>query len=67
MVRSAMLYGIETVPLTKRQKRKMEVMEIKMLRFAQGKTIRDKIKNEVIRTNMNVESLQSNLIGIHLR
>ena len=32
-VRSAMLYGLETVALTKRQDAEMEVAELKMLRF----------------------------------
>ena len=33
-VRPAMLYGLETVALTKRQEAEMEVAELKMLRFS---------------------------------
>ena len=33
-VRPAMLYGLETVALTKRQEADMEVAELKMLRFS---------------------------------
>ena len=40
-VRPAMLYGMEVVSVTKKQENKMEVAEMKMLRFSLGK-----IKNE---------------------
>ena len=48
-VRPAMLYGLETVALTKRQEAEMEVAELKMLRFSLGVTIMDKIRNKYIR------------------
>ena len=48
-VRPAMLYGLETVALTKRQEAEMEVAELKMLRFSLGVTRMDKIRNEYIR------------------
>ena len=44
-----MLYGLETVALTKRQEAEMEVAELKMLRFSLGVTRMDKISNEYIR------------------
>ena len=44
-----MLYGLETVALTKRQEAEMEVAELKMLRFSLGVTRMDKIRNEYIR------------------
>ena len=37
-VRPAMLYGLETVAVTKRQEAEMEVAELKMLRFSLGVT-----------------------------
>ena len=40
-VRPAMLYGLETVALTKRQEAEMEVAELKMLRFSLGVTIKN--------------------------
>ena len=46
IVRPAMLYGMETVALTKRQKGKMEVTELKMVRWVLGVTRKDKIRNE---------------------
>ena len=53
-VRPAMLYGLETVALTKRQEAEMEVAELKMLRFSLGVTRMDKIRNEYIRTTAQV-------------
>ena len=44
VVRPAMLYGMETVAVTKRQVGKMEVAELKMVRWAQGVTKKDKKK-----------------------
>ena len=43
-VRPAMLYGLETVALTKRQEAEMEVAELKMLRFSLVVTRMDKIR-----------------------
>ena len=54
-VRPAMLYGLETVALTKRQEAEMEVAELKMLRFSLGVTRMDKIRNEYIRGTAQVE------------
>ena len=47
-----MLYGLETVALTKRQEAEMEVAELKMLRFSLGVTRMDKIRNEYIHVNL---------------
>ena len=43
MVRPAMVYGLETVAVTKKQVEEMEVAKMKMLRFAMGVTRKDKI------------------------
>ena len=43
VVRPAMVYGLETVAVTKKQVEEMEVAEMKMLRFAVGVTRKDKI------------------------
>ena len=53
-VRPAMLYGLETVALTKRQEADTEVAELKMLRFSLGVTRMDKIRNEYIRGTAQV-------------
>ena len=57
VVRPAMVYGLETVAVTKKQVEEMEVAEMKMLRFAMGVTRKDKIKNEYIRSTVKVERL----------
>ena len=53
-VRPAMLYGVETVALTKGQEAEMEVAELKMLRFSLGVTRMDTIRNEYIRGTAQV-------------
>ena len=62
VVRPAMVYGLETVAVTKKQVEKMEIAEMKMLRFAMGVMRKDKIRNEHIRSIVKVERL-----GIKMR
>ena len=57
MVRPAMVYGLETVAVTKKQVEEMEVAEMKMLRFTMGVRRKDKIRNEYIRGTVKVERL----------
>ena len=57
VVRPAMVYGLETVTVTKKQVKEMEVAEMKMLRFAMGVTRKDKTRNEYIRVTVKVERL----------
>ena len=57
MVRPAMVYGLETVAVTKKQVEEMEVAEMKMFRFAMGVTRKDKITNKYIRATVKVERL----------
>ena len=52
MVRSAMVYGLETVAVTKKQ-----VEEMKMLRFAMGATRKNKIRNEYNRITVKIKRL----------
>ena len=52
-----MVYGLETVAITKKQVEEMEVAEMKMLRFAMGMTRKDKIKNEYTMGTVKVERL----------
>ena len=56
-LRQAMLYGLETVALTKRQEAEMEVAELKVLRFSLGVTRINKIRNEYIRGTAHVARL----------
>ena len=57
VVRPAMVYGLETVAVTKKQVEEMEVAEIKILRFDMGVTRKDKVRNEYIRGTVKVERL----------
>ena len=52
-----MVYGLETVAVTKKQVEEMKVAEMKMLRFAMEVTRKDKIRNEHIRSTVKVERL----------
>ena len=54
MVRPAIVYGLKTVAVAKKQVKEMEVAEMKMLRFAMGMTRKDKIRNEYIRSTIKV-------------
>ncbi|XP_037775599.1 uncharacterized protein LOC119572566 [Penaeus monodon] len=49
VVRPAILYGLETVPLTKRQGAELETAELKILRFSLGVTRKDRLKNNYLR------------------
>ena len=53
-----MVYGFETVAITKKQVEEMEVAEMKILRFVMGVTRKDKIRNEYIRGTVKVERLR---------
>ncbi|KAI5093330.1 hypothetical protein C0J45_16468, partial [Silurus meridionalis] len=54
VVRPEMLYGLETVALSKRQEVELEVAELKMLTFSLGVTTMDRIRNEFIRGTSHV-------------
>ena len=67
VVRPAMVYGLETVAVTKKQVEEMEVAEMKMLRFTMGVTRKDKIRNEHIRSTVKVERLGMKMRESRLR
>ena len=67
MVRPVMLYGMEAVALTKAQEKKMEVMEMRMLHFSVGKPRMDRVRNDVIRTPLEVDELSGTLGKTRLR
>lgn len=54
VVRPAMIYGAEAWPIKKSQERKLDVAEMKMLRWMCGVTRLDKIRNERIRGTVKV-------------
>ena len=67
VVRPAMLYGLETVPLTEKQEAELAVAELKMLRFSLGATRMDKIKNEFIRGTVHVRQIGDKVREARLR
>ncbi|KAK3543658.1 hypothetical protein QTP70_026248, partial [Hemibagrus guttatus] len=67
VVRPAMLYGLETVSLRKRQESELEVAELKMLRFSLGVTRLDRIRNEYIRGTAHIGRLGDKVREARLR
>ncbi|KAK3533009.1 hypothetical protein QTP70_006242 [Hemibagrus guttatus] len=67
VVRPAMLYGLETVSLRKRQESELKVAELKMLRFSLGVTRLDRIRNEYIRGTAHVGRLGDKVREARLR
>ena len=67
VVRPAMVYGLETVAVRKKQVEEVEVAEMKMLRFAMGVTRKDKIGNEYIRSTVKVKRLGMKMRECRLR
>ena len=67
VVRPAMLYGMETVAVTERQMAKMEVAELKMVRWALGVTRKDKIRNKYTRGTAKIAKLGDKLRSARLR
>ena len=61
VVRPTMLYGMETVEVTERQVGKIEVAELKMVRWALGVTRKDKIRNEYVRGTAKIAKLGDKL------
>ena len=57
IVQPAMLYGMETVPVTSCHVKKLEVTEMKMSRWACGHTLRDQVRHENIKERLKVESI----------
>ena len=67
VVRPTKLYGMETVAVTERRMGKMEVAELKMVRWALGVTRKDKIRNECMRGTAKIAKLGDKLWNARLR
>nr|GEY18963.1 retrovirus-related Pol polyprotein LINE-1 [Tanacetum cinerariifolium] len=66
-IRPAMMYGSECWPLMKVQAYRMEVAEMRMLRWTCGKTIFAMIPNGVVRTNLQVVTIVNKMREGRLR
>ncbi|KAI5732011.1 hypothetical protein M8J77_019760 [Diaphorina citri] len=58
VVRPAMIYGAETWAMKKIHEKRLEVAEMRMLRWSLGVTRMDRIMNEVIRDKLKVRELE---------
>jgi len=67
VVQPAMLYGLETVPLSTRDTKRMEVAEMKMCRWACGHTLKDHVRNEAIRLKLGTENIAARCKKARLR
>ncbi|XP_063595801.1 uncharacterized protein LOC134772693 [Penaeus indicus] len=62
-----MLYGMQTVPVTKFQEAKMEVAEMRILRFALRLARKNRIRNEIVRYMLATRRLGEKLREWRLR
>lgn len=67
VVRPAMTYALEAAPLKKTEERKLDVAEMKMLRWMSGVTLRDKVRNEHIRGSVKVIEVSKKVQEARLR
>ena len=62
-----MMYGLETVAMSKGWETELEVAEMKMLRFELGVTRLDKIRNNLIRGTLHVGPIGNKVREARLR
>ena len=58
VVRPAMVYGSECWALRKQEEQRLHTTKMKMLRWSQGKTRKDRIKNETCQRNVKSAAYQ---------
>ena len=61
VVRPALTYGLETAPIKKNEEKKLDVAEMKMLRWMSGVTRSDRIRSEYIRGTLKVTEASKNV------
>nr|XP_043637945.1 uncharacterized protein LOC122608942 [Erigeron canadensis] len=66
-IRPTMLYGSECWPMTKAQASRVEVAEMRMLRWSCGKTLSDRIPTGVFRAELEVGTIINKLREGRLR
>ena len=67
VVRRAMLYRMETMAVTEKQMEKIDVAELKVVRWALGVTRKGKIRNEYVRGTAKITKLGDKLRNARLR
>ena len=66
-IRPALSYGSECWAIKKQQEHKMDVSEMKMLRWSSGYTLKDKIRNDHIRERVGVAPISEKMREYRLR
>ncbi|KAI0501450.1 hypothetical protein KFK09_016395 [Dendrobium nobile] len=67
VVRTIMLYGAECWPLKEKHNIKLNVLEMRMLRWMSGFTLRDRIRNEHILEKVRVALVEDKIRESRLR
>ena len=67
VVRPALTYGLEAAPVKKTEEKKLDVAEMKMLRWMSGVTRKDKIQNKYIRGTVKVIEISKKIQESRLR
>ena len=67
VVRPALTYGLEAAPMKRKEEKKMDVAEMKMLRWSVGVTRRDRIRNEYIRGTVKVVEVSKKIQESRMR
>ncbi|KAF3621027.1 Pyrroline-5-carboxylate reductase [Capsicum annuum] len=62
-----MLYGAECWPVKNSHIQKLKVAEIRILRWTCGRTRKDRVRNEIIRENVRVASVEDKMREVRLR
>lgn len=62
-----MTYGAEYWPIKKQRKHKMDVIELRILRWVCGKDGMDKIRNGLFREHLRIPSIRDEVRETHLR
>ncbi|KAM3955317.1 uncharacterized protein ACR2FA_010780 [Aphomia sociella] len=66
-VRPVLLYGSETWATTKTHEQKLHTTEMRMLRWAGGVTLKDKVRNEYVRGSFKVAPITEKISESRLR
>ena len=67
VVRPALTYGLEAAPMKKMDERKLDVTEMKMLRWMSGVTKMDRVRNNHIRGSVKVTEVSKKIQEARLR
>ena len=67
VVRPALAYGLEAAPMKKAQEQRLDVTEMKMLRWMSGVTRMDKIRNQYVRGSAKVTEASKKIQEYRLR